>query len=64
MRIGVLGAGWAGSVHAEMYARMDDVELAGKADPALLSAAAARGGLQMALAAKDALECGKPVTLA
>ena len=29
MRIGVLGAGWAGSVHAKMYARMADVNLAG-----------------------------------
>lgn len=29
MRIGILGAGWAGSTHAEAYASMPDVELAG-----------------------------------
>ena len=38
--------------------------VAGKADPALLSAAGARGGLQMALGAKDSLERdGERVTL-
>jgi predicted dehydrogenase len=29
MRIGILGAGWAGSTHAEAYVTMPDVEIAG-----------------------------------
>ena len=29
MRIGILGAGWAGSVHARAYSQMTDVEIAG-----------------------------------
>lgn len=29
MRIGILGAGWAGSTHAEAYSEMTDVEIAG-----------------------------------
>lgn len=29
MRIGILGAGWTGNTHAEAYAQMNDVEIAG-----------------------------------
>jgi UDP-N-acetylglucosamine 3-dehydrogenase len=29
MRIGILGAGWTGSVHARVYSQMTDVEIAG-----------------------------------
>jgi UDP-N-acetylglucosamine 3-dehydrogenase len=29
MRIGILGAGWTGSTHAEAYLKMTDVEIAG-----------------------------------